>query len=60
MHALEKLSQSINRWIEPLLFGIGPPEQAEAFRKEFDLSFPIVCDPDRRLYAAYPLNRVLL
>ena len=23
MHALEKLSQSLNRWIEPLLFGLG-------------------------------------
>jgi peroxiredoxin len=58
VHALEKLSQSINRWIEPLLFGLGPPDQAEAFRREFDLSFPIVCDSDRRLYAAYGLKKM--
>ena len=38
--------------------GLGIPEQAEAFRREFDLSFPIVCDPDRRLYEAYGLKQM--
>lgn len=38
--------------------GLGLPEQAEAFRREFDLSFPIVCDPDRHLYAAYGLKQM--
>ena len=44
--------------VKVILVGLGPPEQAEAFRKEFDLSFPIVCDPDRRLYAAYKLKKM--
>ena len=43
--------------VKVILVGLGSPEQAEAFRKEFDLSFPIVCDPDRRLYKAYELKR---
>lgn len=41
-----------------VLVGLGSPEQAEAFRQNFDLSFPIVCDPDRRLYAAYGLKQM--
>jgi len=41
-----------------VLVGLGSLEQAEAFRRELDLSFPIVCDPDRHLYAAYGLKKM--
>jgi peroxiredoxin len=40
-----------------VLVGLGTPEQAEAFRKDFKLDFPLICDPDRALYAAYGLQR---
>ena len=43
-----------------MLVGLGAPQEAEAFRKEFDLSFPIVCDPERHLYAAYGLKKMSL
>jgi hypothetical protein len=39
-----------------LLVGLGTKEQAEKFRKEFSLSFPIVCDPRKELYRLYDLK----
>ncbi len=53
-----KEKQFKDKGVQVVLVGLGSPEQAEAFRKEFDLSFPIVCDPDRRLYAAYGLKKM--
>lgn len=37
--------------------GLGTPEQAEQFREEFSLSFPIICDPQKELYRMYDLGR---
>ena len=37
--------------------GLGTPDQAEAFRKQFSLSFPIICDPEKKLYQIYGLGR---
>jgi peroxiredoxin len=37
--------------------GLGTPEQAEQFRKEFSLTFPIICDPHKRLYRMFDLGR---
>ena len=54
----QKESQFEAKKVTVILVGLGPPEEAEAFRKEFDLSFPMVCDPDRRLYTAYELKRI--
>jgi len=37
--------------------GQGTPDQAEAFRKQFSLTFPIICDPGKKLYRIYGLGR---
>jgi peroxiredoxin len=40
-----------------VLVGLGTVEQAEKFRAEFSLSFPIICDPRKELYRQYGLSR---
>jgi peroxiredoxin len=40
-----------------VLVGLGTAEQAEKFRAEFSLSFPIICDPQKELYRRYGLGR---
>lgn len=37
--------------------GLGTPEQAERFREEFSISFPIICDPQKELYRMFGLKR---
>ena len=39
-----------------VLVGLGTPEQAEQFRKDFSLSFPIICDPKKELYRMFDLG----
>ena len=41
-----------------VLVGMGPPKASRAFLKKFGLPFPMVCDPDRKLYEAYGLKRM--
>ncbi len=41
-----------------MLVGMAPPKEAGAFLKKFDLPFPMICDPDRKLYEAYGLKRM--
>jgi len=40
-----------------VLVGLGTPDRAEAFKKLFSLSFPIICDPEKKLYQTYGLGR---
>jgi len=40
-----------------VLVGLGTAEQAEKFRAEFSLSFPVICDPHKELYRQYGLGR---
>ena len=40
-----------------VLVGLGTPDQAQAFKKQFSLSFPIICDPEKKLYQTYGLGR---
>lgn len=40
-----------------VLVGLGTHDQAEAFKKQFFLSFPIICDPEKKLYQAFGLGR---
>jgi len=40
-----------------VLVGLGTADQAEAFKKKFSLSFPLICDPEKKLYQAYGLGR---
>lgn len=37
--------------------GLGTPEQAEEFRKDYTLTFPIICDPQKELYRMFDLGR---
>ncbi len=37
---------------------MGPPEESRAFLEKFELPFPIICDPKRKLYEAYGLKRM--
>ena len=39
-----------------ILVGLGTFDQAEAFKKRFSLSFPIICDPEKKLYRTYGLG----
>src|SRR5512137_213817 len=36
---------------------MGTPAESQAFRRLLDVRFPLVCDPDRRLYELYGLRR---
>lgn len=45
------------RGFQVVLVGLGTAEQAERFKEEFSLSFPIVCDPQKKLYRQYGLGR---
>jgi peroxiredoxin len=50
-------SQFEDMGVQVVLVGLGTPDQAEAFRKQFSLSFPIICDPEKKLYRIYGLGR---
>jgi peroxiredoxin len=43
--------------LKVVLVGLGSAEQAEKFRAEFSLTFPIICDPQKELYRQYGLGR---
>lgn len=43
--------------IQVILVGLGTPEQSEAFKQQFSLTFPIICDPEKKLYQRYGLKR---
>lgn len=54
MHnAREKFSEA---GFNVVLVGLGTPAQAEQFREDFSLSFPIICDPQKELYRMYDLK----
>lgn len=40
-----------------VLVGLGNPDDAEAFKKKFSLSFPIICDSETNLYQKYGLQK---
>jgi peroxiredoxin len=42
--------------LQIVLIGMGSPEETRAFQQQFDVAFPIVCDPDRELYRACGLR----
>jgi len=46
-----------NKGFQIVLVGLGTPAQAEAFKNKFSLSFPLICDPEKKLYQAYGLGR---
>jgi alkyl hydroperoxide reductase subunit AhpC len=42
--------------IDVVLVSSGSPEQAESFRHDFEVPFPIVCDPECVLFKEYGLR----
>ena len=42
--------------LQVLLVSMGTPEIAEAFRREFQVPFQIICDPGKELYRVYGLK----
>jgi hypothetical protein len=43
--------------IQVVLVSLGTPAEAESFRKRYGVPFPIISDPEKRLYHAYGLKR---
>jgi AhpC/TSA antioxidant enzyme len=43
--------------IRVVLVGMGTPAETEEFRRQFDLPFPFICDPEKKLYSMYGLQR---
>ena len=41
-----------------LLVGMGTPAETSAFAEKFDVPFPMVCDPDQRIYRAFDIGRM--
>ena len=46
-----------NNGFQIILVGLGTPDRAEAFKEQFSLSFPIICDPQKKLYHKFGLGR---
>ena len=46
-----------NNGFQIILVGLGAPDRAEAFKEQFSLSFPIICDPQKKLYQTFGLGR---
>jgi peroxiredoxin len=43
--------------VQVVLVGLGAPDRAESFKNRLSLSFPIICDPEKKLYQAYGLGK---
>ena len=41
--------------INPVIIGQGEPARAAEYREKYDISCPILCDPDNTVYTAYGL-----
>jgi peroxiredoxin len=41
-----------------VLVGMGTPEESTAFAKRFEVPFPIISDPAKKLYRAFDLKRM--
>jgi peroxiredoxin len=50
-------AQFENNGFQIILVSLATPDRTEAFKKEFSLSFPIICDPEKKLYKIFGLGR---
>lgn len=41
-----------------VLVGMGPPKESREFLERFKIPFPMICDPERRLYDIYGLKKM--
>jgi peroxiredoxin len=55
LHRSKKQFEDIG--FQVVLVGLGTPHQTEAFKKKYSLSFPIICDPEKKLYQTYGLGK---
>lgn len=54
---LRREKETVDRaGFQVLLVSMGTPEEAEGFRRQFNLPFTIICDPEKALYKAYGLK----
>jgi len=49
--AFDRLGASV------VLVGLGSVEQTAAFKEQFDVPFPMIADPDKRLFEAFRLKQ---
>jgi hypothetical protein len=41
-----------------VLVGMGSPEETASFKERFDIPFPMIADPDKKLYETFELDRI--
>ena len=44
--------------VRVVLVGMGPPKESREFLDRFKVPFPMICDPERRLYDIYGLKKM--
>lgn len=44
--------------VRVVLVGMGSPKESKEFLKRFKVPFPMICDPERKLYNVYGLKRM--
>ncbi len=44
--------------VRVVLVGMGPPKESREFLERFKVPFPMICDPERRLYDIYGLKKM--
>lgn len=57
MAQLRRKKENLDRaGLQIFLVSMGTLEEAETFRRQFEVPFPVVCDPEKALYKAYGLK----
>jgi peroxiredoxin len=44
--------------VRVVLVGMGPPKESREFLERFKIPFPMICDPERKLYDIYGLKKM--
>ena len=44
--------------VRVVLVGMAPPKESKEFLERFEIPFPMICDPERRLYDSYGLKKM--
>ena len=52
----EEYADYLDAGINPVIIGQGEPERAAEYREKYDISGPILCDPEYTVYSAYGLG----
>ena len=46
--------------VQVVIVGMGSEVETEAFKRKFDVPYPMVCDPEKRIYQAFDIGRMSL